>query len=144
MSIIRPAVSERMIRRNGFVRCPFSAAVGYAQKFLARGRPEELLVAGSLDVLAVEDYTDSARRHDALEFSWHPRSRLFPQGQALLTVRPHAPQGTELQFSLAYIPPLGVPGQLFDHLIGRHIAWITGGMLLRRLRTEIERSAHNA
>jgi hypothetical protein len=140
MSITPPVASKRLIRRNAFARCPFSAAIDYAQEYLAHGRPDELLVESSFDVLTVDDYTDSVRRHDAIEFRWRPRSAFFPHGQALLTVRPHAPQGTELQFSVVYIPPLGTPGQLFDNLIGRHIAWITTGLLLRRLRTEIERS----
>ncbi|HUN30359.1 MAG TPA: hypothetical protein VMV65_11185 [Alphaproteobacteria bacterium] len=95
----------------------------------------------TIDVQVVEDFTDSVRRHDAIEFRWRPRSNLLPAGEALLTVRPHAPQGAQLQFSIAYRPPLGGFGRVFDACIGRHIAWLTAGRLLHRLRVEIERCA---
>ncbi|MGB6985970.1 MAG: hypothetical protein WBD74_08385 [Candidatus Aquilonibacter sp.] len=146
MSTAFPEGSERVIRRNTYATCPFSAAIECAQAFLRRaadrGRIDELLVDTQLSSLVVEDYTDTVRRHDALEFRWHPVSALFPVGQALLTVRPHAPQGAELQFSITYQPPFKAFGRVFDAWIGRHIAWITAGLLLRRLRVEIEHCAH--
>ncbi len=135
---------ERSIRRNAFARCPFSAAIEHAHRFLERialrGSLRELVVASDVSAVVVEDFTDETRRHDALELRWQPCSKLFPAGDALLTVRPHAPQGTELQFSIAYVPPLGAFGRLFDQCVGRHIAWLTSGLLLRRLRIEIERA----
>lgn len=134
---------ERIIRQDAFAWCPFSAAIERAEAFLAqaakRGRIEELIVESAVDALVVEDYTDTVRRHEALEFHWQPRSSLFPAGHALLTVRPHAPQGTQLQFSIAYTPPFGAAGRLFDACIGRYIAWITVALLVRRLRREVER-----
>jgi hypothetical protein len=146
MSTASPAASERVIRRDAYATCPFSAAIECAQEFLQRaadrGRIDELLVETNVSVLVVDDYTDSVRRHDALEFRWRPRLNVFPVGHALLTVRPHAPPGTELQFSVTYQPPFEGFGRLFDAWIGRHIAWITTGLLLRRLRAEIERCAH--
>lgn len=136
---------ERTIRRDAFATCPFSAAIecaeDYLQRAAGRGRIQELLVNTDLSVLVVEDFTDSVRRHEALEFRWRPRVSAFPSARALLTVRPHAPQGTELQFSIAYRAPFAGLGRLFDALIGRHLAWITGGLLVRRLRLEIERCA---
>ena len=101
-----------------------------------------MFVESNVSVLVVDDYTDSVRRHDALEFRWRPTLTVFPVGRALLTVRPHAPPGTELQFSVTYQPPFKGFGRLFDAWIGRHIAWITTGLLLRRLRVEIEHCAH--
>ncbi len=134
---------NRIIRVDAFARCPFSDAIERAEAFLAqaaeRGRIQELIVESEVNALVVEDYTDSVRRHEALEFHWRPRSSLFPDGHALLTVRPHAPQGAQLQLSIAYTPPFGGAGRLFDACIGRHIAWITTGLLLRRLRREVER-----
>lgn len=125
--------------------CPFSAAIECAEGFLRRaaehGRIDELLIDTRLSVVVVEDYTDTVRRHDALEFRWRPTFTIFPVGHAFLTVRPHAPQGTELQFSIAYEPPFKGFGRLFDAWIGRHVAWITSGLVLRRLRREIERCA---
>jgi hypothetical protein len=134
----------RAIRRDTLARCPFTEAVACAESFLQRaaerGRLAELVVSTDLSVLVVEDYTDSVRRHDALEFRWRPHWRALPAARALLTVRPHAPQGTQLQFSIFYVPPLGLAGRLFDVLVGRQIAWFTAGRLLRRLRIEIERA----
>ncbi|MGA7571431.1 MAG: hypothetical protein WBG27_07145 [Candidatus Aquilonibacter sp.] len=134
---------ERVVRQDTFARCPFSDAIERAQAFLAqsaqRGRIDELVVGSAVSASVVEDYTDSVRRHEALEFHWRPRSSLFPAGRALLTVRPHAPQGTQLQFSIAYTPPFGAAGRLFDACIGRYIAWMTTALLLRRLRREVER-----
>ncbi len=135
---------ERTIRRDAFAACPFSAAIecaeDYLQRAVARGRIQELLVPTDVSVRVVEDYTDTVRRHDALEFRWRPRISVLPSAHALLTVRPHAPPGTELQFSIAYEPPFKGFGRLFDTWIGRHIAWATSGLLLRRLRIEIERA----
>jgi hypothetical protein len=134
---------ERVVRQNAFARCPFSAAIERAEAFLARaaerGRIAELIVETAVNALVVEDYTDSVRRHEALEFRWRPKSRAFPEGRALLTVRPHAPEGTQLQFTIGYSPPFGAAGRLFDACIGRYIAWITTALLLRRLRIEVER-----
>jgi hypothetical protein len=120
--------AARRIRRNLYARCPFSAAIERAEYAMHRY---------AFFVLVVDDTTDSVRRHDALEITWNPHTRLFPRAQALLTVRPHAPQGTELQLSLVYQPPLGTVGLLFDRLIGRHIAWLTAGIFLRELRRAI-------
>ncbi len=145
MGTISPPAGKRIVRRDALASCPFSAAIECAESYLQeaaeRGRIDELLVDTRLSVLVVEDYTDPVRRHDALEFGWRPASALFPRGQALLTVRPHAPQGTQLQFSISYRPPLRTIGRIFDACIGRYIAWITTGLLVNRLRTEIERRA---
>lgn len=137
--------NERVIRCDTFARSPFSAAIEQAQTFLqqaaARGGIDELVVASAVSSQVVDDYTDSVRRHEALEFRWRPRSPLFPAGRALLTVRPHAPQGAELQLSVAYVPPFGAIGQVFDACVGRSIAWITTALVLRRLRIEVERGS---
>ena len=139
-----PTGSERIIRKDTFAHCPFSAAIERAHLFLRsaeeRGRIEQLVVPANLAITVVDDFTDSVRRHDALEFRWRPRSPLFPVGRALLTVRPHAPHGAELQFSIAYVPPFGVAGRIFDSLIGRYIAAITASLLVNRLRAEVERA----
>ena len=135
--------AERTIRRDDLARCAFSEAIECCDRYLRRaaerGYIEELVVGTEISVTLTEDFTDSVRRHDALEFSWCPRSALLPKGRALLTVRPHAPQGTQLQFSISYAPPLQAAGRWFDVAIGRHIAWLTCGLLLRRLRVESER-----
>lgn len=139
---------DRIIRRDTLAKCPFSAAIecaeDYLQRAAARGRIQELLVPTDLSVLVVEDFTDSVRRHEALEFRWRPGIGAFPSAHALLTVRPHAPPGTELQFSMNYEPPFKGFGRFFDALLGRHLAWVTSGLLLRRLRFEIERCARRS
>ncbi len=135
--------SERIIRTDTFAHCPFSAAIERAHVFLRgaeeRGRIEQLVVPANLSITVVDDFTDSVRRHDALEFRWHPKSVLFPAARALLTVRPHAPEGTELQFSIAYVPPFGAAGRIFDAAVGRHIAAMTARLLANRIRAEVER-----
>jgi hypothetical protein len=135
-------IRERKIRKDVFAQCAFSVAIDRAEEFLrgaqASGQLEELVVPAKLSVLITDDFTDPVRRHDALQFRWHPRSAFLPAGRALLTVRPHAPQGTQMQFSIAYVPPLGVVGRVFDHLVGKHIAARTCDQLLWRLKAEIE------
>lgn len=128
---VHDTVRERFLRRNGLANCAFSVAVERAGRALRAARFESLIV---------DDFTDPVRRHEAVEFRWSPRLALLPAAQALLTVRPHAPQGTELQLSLAYIPPLGGFGSVFDLLVGRHIGWLTAGLLLVALRRAVERS----
>lgn len=143
-AVNQPMIRERIIRKDTFAHCAFSAAIDRAEEFLrgaqARGRLNELVVPTKLSVLVSDDFTDSVRRHDALQFSWHPKSAFLPAGRALLTVRPHAPQGTQLKFSIAYVPPLGVLGRVFDFLVGQHIAARTCYQLLHRLKAEIESS----
>ncbi len=134
MDIERPAAVERVVRRDALASCPFSAAIE---------RAEIVLRGARFNVLVVEDFTDTVRRHDAVEFRWRPRLALFPGAQALLTVRPHAPEGTQLQLSIAYVPPLGTPGAWFDAAVGRHIAWATAGFFLARLRHALGTEARN-
>lgn len=119
------AATERVVRHDALAFCPFSVAIE---------RAEIVLRSARLSVMVIDDFTDTVRRHDAVEFRWHPRLSLFPAAQALLTVRPHAPQGTELQLSIAYRPPLGAAGRWFDAAIGRHIAWATAVFFLARMR----------
>jgi hypothetical protein len=128
VAIAHSAGSERVVRRNALAWCSFSTAMERAAQTLA---------AHDFGVVVVEDFTDTVRRHEAVEFRWAPRLRLFPAAQALLTVRPHAPQGSELQLSIAYVPPFHAFGNFFDGLLGRHIAWLTAGVLLGRLREAI-------
>jgi hypothetical protein len=127
-------VLERIVRRNGFARCPFSAAVE---------RADGALRAAHFSVLIVNDFTDTVRRHEAVEFRWTPPLHVFPAAQALLTVRPHAPEGTELQLSLAYVPPMRSFGAVFDRMIGRHIAWFTVGTLIHQLQRAIHNEHQN-
>jgi hypothetical protein len=75
--------------------CPSSAAIEFAETFFIpssktspanSGRePRWLLPACQVIV----DYTDSARRHDALKLRWAQRAFLLPPGfEGFLTVRP--------------------------------------------------------
>ncbi|HEY5341534.1 MAG TPA: hypothetical protein VIK27_10945 [Candidatus Aquilonibacter sp.] len=134
MDIDRSADVERFVRRDALASCPFSAAIERAEIVLRRAH---------FNVLVVEDFTDTVRRHDAVEFRWHPRLALFPGAQALLTVRPHAPEGTQLQLSIVYVPPLGVVGAWFEAAIGRHIAWGTAGFFLWHLQHALRREARS-
>jgi hypothetical protein len=124
-----------MIRVNRFVRCPFSQAIEFADAVL-----QGIRVGGHMAAHLSDDRTDIARRHEALEFRWDPKLRIFPSARALLTVRPHAPQGTELQLSIVYRPPFGAAGGAFDAVLGKHIASLSARLLLTDLQRGIERA----
>jgi hypothetical protein len=74
----------------------------------------DLAARASVSTRVVDGYTDTVRRHDALEFGWKPPRPWLPALQAILTVRPHAPPGSELQLSCTYVPPFGLLGKVFD------------------------------
>lgn len=130
------------MRVTRFVRCPFSAAIEFAEETL-RHRTDFTIsaapaVAHHVTVAAhlAEDVSDTVRRHEALLIAWKPRLRLFPPFAGALTVRPKG-RGTWLRIQGSYEPPLGAAGRLFDAIAGRFIARLT----LQRLLGEIARGA---
>ena len=82
----------------------------------------------------VRDYTDETIRHEALEIRWKAPARMpLPVMGGLITVRPNG-LTTDLRMEGTYVPPFGALGQLFDRIIGCHIAQRTVNRFLDDLR----------
>ncbi len=91
----------------------------------------------------IRDETDQTRVHEALTLHWKARSLLlFPVMRGMITVRPNG-QATEVRMDGSYTPPLGVFGELFDRIIGRHIARRTVERFLDQLHDSVEREWQN-
>ena len=119
--------------------CPFSAVIDTAESFM-REHPElevhaPMHLSAIVGVIAhrVDDHTDDVRKHEALEFSWKPRTPLLPEMLGLLTVRPHGPPGSEVSLTCWYTPPLDDLGRAFDATIGNFIAHSTVKRLLHEI-----------
>jgi hypothetical protein len=133
------------VREKRFVACPFSAAVEFAERAANRHR-DLYLTPGpplgervSFAVAATEDSSDETRKHDALLIAWRPQTRgLFPDFRGVLTVRPQR-AGVVLQIDGEYEPPFGLPGKIFDFIIGRAIAHRTMRNLLDYIAQSIQR-----
>ena len=96
--------------------CPFSAAIDLAEAFI-QAHPEMELFPRR-----IEDPTDSVRRHDALEFSWTPKTAFVSELRGLLVVRPHGPPGSELQLTCWYRTPLEATiGQFVAQSMAYHL-----------------------
>jgi len=127
------------VAEERLVRAPFSGTIEYAQHFFEQHRHLGLYAATVVvRSTVVDDAADLTRKHDALEIAWRAPTALLPDLHALLTVRPQAP-GSRIFFTADYTPPLGRFGEIFDGLIGRHIAHATFASLLARLTRDIER-----
>lgn len=127
-----------------FARAPFSATIDAVAEYL-KTYPNiavSPIEAASVDVdlqhAIIDDESDTVRKHDALLLRWLAPSPLFPALEAYLTVRPHAP-GTVMRLTGRYTPPYGLPGKLFDRVIGRVIARLTLRRLLAVLVDQVER-----
>jgi hypothetical protein len=134
----------RTIYLHRLAACPPSSAIEWIASFLEQQPRISVRTAGGLSThtqfssRTVEDYTDTVRRQDALEFSWSAPRPWLPPLQAVLTVRPHAPPGCELQLSIAYAPPFGLLGGIFDALLGKRLAYATASALLDDAAAVIE------
>jgi hypothetical protein len=132
------------VRASHFCRCPFSAAVEFAEQALRRQpniRVSAVPPIGdtvSLKTRVVDDVTDDARKHDALLLAWQPaHEALFPHFHGALTARPDGP-GTCIRIEGSYDPPLGRFGAVFDAVLGRSIARVTIARLLRDITRTVE------
>lgn len=131
------------------VRCPFSAALEFAQNLHRTGAEHHVGPFSGLkarvqcEVAETTDYTDPARLHEALTLRWQSHGAIpLPKMRGLITVRPNGPV-TELRMEGRYTPPLGAFGQVFDALIGRHIAQRTADRFLEELGDFIESEWEN-
>ena len=126
------------------VDCVFSETIDYVDRFFHENSDLELLGLGVLraHVTArahvVEDATDAARRHDALDVRWEPESSLpLPTFSGEMRVRPKFEQ-TELRLVGRYEPPLGPVGEVFDLIAGHAIAAGTARELLAAVKRFVE------
>ena len=70
---------------------------------------------------------------------WRAGTRLFPEFHGTLRLRIDTVDTTRLTLEGAYRPPLGIAGDLFDIVLGRHIARATMSDLLARIVRALER-----
>lgn len=126
------------------VKCPFSATIEMIERLHHSGSEHSVGPFSGLrtpvicDLSEVRDYTDETRAHEALKVHWRANAKLpVPEMNGLLTVRPNGPL-TELRMAGRYDPPFGVPGRIFDALIGRFVALRTIRRFLTELRLFIE------
>ncbi len=127
------------------VRCPFSATIEMIQRFHSKGVQHRVGPFSALrtrveyELQEVPDHTDTTRIHDALTIHWHARSWFpLPVMRGLITVRPNG-ASTELRMEGSYAAPLGLPGRIFDRIIGRHIAQRTMNRFLDDVHDFAER-----
>ncbi len=149
MSPLSRVTAERI------VRCPFSVAHEYAEGFFveaARKGAEvgirlrdvvptfggRLKQPVQLDTSRRPDEAETGRGHDAFEIDWTAGTRFFPDFHGALRLRIASVEETLLHLDGEYHPPFGLPGALFDALVGRRIAAATMRDLLRRLGTAME------
>ncbi len=131
------------VRVTHYCECPFSSAIGFAQRALRERHIQVSPVETVAENVAhatkvVDDRTDRSRLHDALLLVWKPEHRgLFPDFTGVLTVRPKD-RGVWMRLQGRYTPPFGVAGKLFDMVAGERIAERTARRLLDGLITEVE------
>lgn len=138
------------------VKCPFSGTIEFIERLHQSGSQHLVGPFAGLrtpvvcDLREVRDVTDESRIHEALVLHWKAQAKIpVPEMSGLLTVRPSGPL-TQLRVEGQYEPPFGLPGRLFDVLVGRYITRRTLRLFLAELRTfieaewEKERAAHAA
>jgi hypothetical protein len=88
--------------------------------------------------LPVKGHKGERQLHDELHLAWEPASGgPFPTFQGKLKMHPLG-LDTELILTGEYQPPLGVVGEAFDAVIGKHISEATAQELLQALREGLE------
>lgn len=108
------------------VRCPFSAAIDYAEMFHQEQSSTVAPyahVARSVHCMASEirDVTDETRVHEALLFRWSSRvPPLPPLLHGLITVRPNG-RTTQIRLEATYVARFGIMGRVIDALGGRFV-----------------------
>ncbi|HEY8313830.1 MAG TPA: hypothetical protein VIG51_06620 [Candidatus Baltobacteraceae bacterium] len=124
--------------------CPFSATLEMIERLHTSGAKQLVGPLPSIrthvqwELAEVPDRTDETRIHEALLLKWKAPTRMpLPVMSGLITVRPNGP-ATELRMEGTYVPPLGLFGEAFDRVIGRHLAQHTANRFLDELRDFVE------
>ena len=109
------------------VRCPFSAAIDYAELFHSEHAGTGIMPYAHLvrhvccEANEVRDVTDETRVHEALLFRWSSRLPIFPPlVHGLVTVRPNG-RTTRIRIEANYVARFGLIGQIIDLLAGRMV-----------------------
>jgi hypothetical protein len=150
---VAPYVSRVVAER--VAQCPFSVAHDYAEDFLRdaeravdvrvplrdfiRGLGTQVREPVKLVFALHPDDTETGRVHDAMLLEWRAGTRMFPEFHGSLRLRIETVDSTRLTLEGAYRPPLGLAGDLFDIVLGRHIARATMSDLLDRIVRALER-----
>lgn len=109
------------------VRCPFSAAIDYAELYHNEHAGTGIMPYAhvvrhiSCDANEIRDVTDETRVHEALLFRWSsPLPVLPPLIHGLVTVRPNG-RTTRIRIEANYVARFGLFGRVIDVLVGRLI-----------------------
>lgn len=85
----------------------------------------------------MRDYSD---KDHIVEIEWDPHSKLLPRFNGIISVAPEGNDACRLILSGVYDPPMGWLGDLFDRIIGLHVAKTAASELLERIGRRLERS----
>jgi hypothetical protein len=92
----------------------------------AKVGPLDISAEVEIKILVIDEAARSPNDHPAtkLEIEWKtaPRPELFPTMQATLSVYALTPTETQLDFSGAYDPPMGLLGEAVDAIVMHKIA----------------------
>ncbi len=149
--------STPMFATSGIAHCPYSIALEHAAGYLKRfnGTANEAFVMFpyrafglpirgglqrrvALSFHMTEDNDDRSRAHEALSFHWEAGARYLPNLHGILSFRIAGDGLTEIVLQYGYTPPFGLTGALFDRIVGRYFARVTGHVLLEQIIGEIE------
>lgn len=82
----------------------------------AKAGPVDVSAEIDLEILSIDEASDSTRPTTRIEFAWKATKRpgLFPTLRATFSMYPLTPTETQLELSGIYDPPLGVVGDMID------------------------------
>lgn len=146
----------RSLQASMLVFCPRSIAITWAQRYFDE-RHRTVSIGVPLRAFGLRTFVHvyrnvtveieatsvrtafTPRFEHALHLKWHAtRGGPFPSLTGVLTARAHSTHAT-LHFEGRYSPPFGIAGNVFDRVVGRHIARISIETLLYDIKRFIER-----
>ncbi|SRR5579872_491002 len=130
------------------VQCPYVRAKSYLHETLseaARSAPQPLQLTATFPgadlqlektvLVRYEEGTDPMHFDEPWNVTWHPLpGGVYPSFSGILTVRADEDYTKAiLELAGTYVPPLGVPGLVFDKALGQRIASTTMHELLAKI-----------
>ena len=144
----------RRLSRSIHVNAPASFALAFVRTyFLQRGPegaarlalrfplPDALMSGLTIEKIVLLEFASArADTHaSSIAIGWKPlATRALPSFSGMLEALAAGREACRLTIEGEYAPPGGVPGALFDRLIGVHIAGATLSALLTRFTADIE------